>query len=117
MESNPGVYPYSFYPGDKIKFINEKQRYTVICCSKRYAICTKPFNLQNTVLYTIVDQLNKERGPENLVFCMGAETKVECLEMLVRILDGESEVSRRHGIPLDIEAVYDEIGIIKKPYL
>ena len=100
-------YPYTFYGGEKIKFVHEKQRYTVRCASRRYAICTKPFNAQKTVLYTIIDQWNEIRGPENLIFGWGAETDVQCLEMLVRILDGESEISSRHDAPLDIEAVYD----------
>lgn len=41
--------------GDKIKFKSEKQRYIVKAKDNRYLICTKPFNLQKTVLYTIVD--------------------------------------------------------------
>lgn len=98
-------YPYHFYGGEKVKFKEEKQRYTVRYASRRYAICTKPFNAQKTVLYTIIDQWEQVRGPENLVFGMGAETDVDCLEMLVRLLDDESEVSSRHDLPLDIEAV------------
>jgi len=31
--------------GDKIKFLEEKQKYTVMSMGKRYIICTKPFNL------------------------------------------------------------------------
>lgn len=100
-------YAWHFYGGEKVKFLHEKQRYTVRCASKRYAICTKPFNAQKTVLYTIIDQWRDTRGPEDLIFGMGAETDVECLEMLVRLLDDESEVTYRHNRPLDIEAVYD----------
>jgi len=65
-------YPYSFYGGEKIKFASEKQRYTVRCASKRYAICTKAFNARKTVLYTIIDQWQKLRSPEDLVFGMDA---------------------------------------------
>jgi hypothetical protein len=98
-------YPYEFFKGYKVKFKGEKQRYTVRCASKRYAICTKPFNAQKTVLYTIIDQWRNVRGPENLVFGMGAETDEECYEILIRLLDGESEVSYRHDLRLDIEIV------------
>jgi hypothetical protein len=98
-------YAYQLYRGQKIKFKAEKQRYTVRCASKRYAICTKPFNAQHTVLYTIIDQWKQVRGPEDLVFGMGAETDEQCHEMPIRLLDGESEVSRRHELPLDIEKV------------
>lgn len=99
-------YPYRFYKGMKVKFRREKQKYTVRCASKRYAICTKPFNSRNTVLYTIIDQWRNIRAPENLVFGMGAETDEQCYEMLIRLLDGESEPSYRHELHLDIEAVY-----------
>ena len=101
-------YQYTLWPGQKIKFKSEKQRYTVRCSSKRYAICTKPFNAQKTVLYCIIDQWRDVRGPENLIFGMGAETDQQCLEMLVRLLDGESEVSYRHDLKLDIERVDDK---------
>lgn len=97
----------TFYGGELIKFRKDKQRFTVRCASKRYAICTKPFNPLHTVLYTIIDQERNVRGPENLIFGMGCETDVECLQMLVRLLDGDSEVTYRHDIPLDIEAIYD----------
>lgn len=106
-------YQYQFYRGMKVKFEGEKQKYTVRCASRRYAICTKPFNARNTVLYTIIDQWRKIRAPENLVFGMGAETDEQCYEMLIRLLDGDSEPSYRHEYHLDIEAVYDGKQIIK----
>lgn len=96
--------PYHVYPGTRIKFFNEKQSYVVRCNSERYTICTKPFNARKTVLYTIIDWKEQRRGPENLVFGMGAETDEQCLEMLVRLLDGRdgrSEVSYRRDAPLD----------------
>ena len=105
-------YPYEFYEGMKVKFRSEKQKYTVVCASRRYAICTKPFNARKTVLYTIIDQWTNYRAPENLVFGMGAETREQCLEMLVRLLDHESSLSRRHELNLDIEAVYDGKNIV-----
>ena len=110
-------YPYEFYEGMKVKFKSEKQKYTVRCASKRYAICTKPFNPAKTVLYTIIDKWTNKRAPEDLVFGMGAETNEQCLEMLVRILDGQSSLSRRHEYHLDIEAVYDCNGKVLKPEL
>jgi hypothetical protein len=91
--------------GAKIKFKGEKQRYTVRASNTAYAICTKPFNARKTVLYTIVDNLHKVRGPENLLFGFGAETDEQCQEMLGRVTSGETEVSYRHGIPLDLEYI------------
>lgn len=87
----------------KIKFKEEKQKYTVISSNKFFLICTKPFNVQKTVLYTIVDYTNRIRWTENLVFWMWAETKEECDEMLERLTNWETEVSYRNNIPLDIE--------------
>jgi len=101
-------YPYALYKGYKVKFKSEKQKYTVRCASRRYAICTKPFNAQKTVLYCIIDQWANLRAPEDLIFGMGAETDEQCYEMLIRILDHRSDLSRRYELKLDIEAVYDE---------
>ena len=89
--------------GDKIKFNEEKQRYTIRALDGRYAICTKPFNPKKTVLYTIVDFVEKIRGTENLIFGMGAETDKQCEEMLERLETGETEISYRNRVPLDLE--------------
>lgn len=90
--------------GDKLKFAEEKRAYTIQACNERYAVCTKPYNPQRTVLYTIVDFAENIRGTENLVFGAGAETKELCEEMLGRITTGETEISHRNNAPLQIEA-------------
>lgn len=41
--------------GDKVYIPSEKRPYTVKARDDRYIICTKPFNLQNTVFYFIID--------------------------------------------------------------
>lgn len=92
-----------FKVGTKIKFVEEKQKYTVRASNDRFVICTKPFNLEKTVLYTIIDLVKNIRGRENLIFGMGAETTEQCEEMLKRLTDGETEVSRRSSILLRIE--------------
>ena len=97
--------------GDKIKFKSEKQRYTVKAKSDRYLICTKPFNPQKTVLYTIVDLKRLVRGPNNLVFNMYDYTVQEDIDECLKKLVGDKknndmdalEVSHRHGIQLDVE--------------
>lgn len=83
--------------GTKIWFDGEKQAYTVRASNTAYCVCTKPFNLKKTVLYTIIDWEYERRGPEDLIFSMGAETDKQCEEMLERITNGDSEVSSRHG--------------------
>ena len=89
--------------GTKIKFAEEKQRYTVISSNRFYSVCTKHFNPKKTVLYTIIDWYNQIRGTENLVFGMGAETKEDCDEMLKRLTDGDSDISSRNWCKLNIE--------------
>jgi hypothetical protein len=100
------------YPGDirrsKIKFHGESGRYTVRACNQRFAICTKPFNLRHTVLYTIVDYERDIRGTENLIFGLGFETDDQCSAALARLTAGESAVSSRNCVPLMIQEVSDE---------
>lgn len=92
--------------GDKVKFREEKQRYTVLKTNKRFAICIKPFNARKTYLYTIIDFKEEIRGPENLVFnCPDLYKEREVREMLVRLSRGKSEVSYRRKLPLNIEQI------------
>jgi hypothetical protein len=105
MKEIAGIYyeTYKIPEGSKIKFENEKQKYTVMASNVAFAVCTKPFNAQKTVLYTVIDWNQGIRGTENLIFEMGAETKELCQNMLERLTQGESEVSHRNFIKLDIE--------------
>lgn len=89
--------------GDKVKFQEETQRYTVRACNDRFAVCNKPFNPRRTVLYTVVDFAARIRGTENLIFGMGAETVQQCEAMLKRLASGETAVSRRNQTALRIE--------------
>jgi hypothetical protein len=96
--------------GSKVKFRSERLRYTVQASDERFAVCTKPFNPQRTVLYTIIDFQEQVRGPEDLIFGEGAETREQCEEMLDRLNGSgdppfKSEVSHRHRIPLDLEGI------------
>ena len=93
-----------FKRGDKILFEGMKRSFTVQASNERYAVCTQPFNLKHTVLYTIVDLEKKIRGTENLVFCLGFETVKACEEALNRITKGDSEISYRNRVPLNITA-------------
>lgn len=90
--------------GDKIRFIEEKNPYTIRACNDRYLICTKPFNLQHTVLYSIVDLQEGIRGTNWWVFnvyeYMDAEDCKKCLDDLI---SGECEISHRNRIKLNIK--------------
>lgn len=90
--------------GAKIKFFGEKQQYTVMASNRFFSVCTKPFNLKKTVIYTIVDWHNQIKGTENLIFGRGAETKEECEEMLDRLTNAESDISHRNNVTLNIES-------------
>ncbi|MGJ0846527.1 hypothetical protein ACR77J_07555 [Tissierella praeacuta] len=90
--------------GDKIRFMGEKQKYTIKAKSDRFIICTKPFNLKRTCLYTIVDLERMVRGANDRVFnpynYMVQEDINECLKDLE---SGKVEVSYRNCVPLDID--------------
>lgn len=89
--------------GDKVYIPKQKRPFKVRARDERYIICTKPYNPQHTVIYFIVDLVEKWRAPDNMIFCSGYETDEDCQERLKELQDGEIELSRRRGIPLDIE--------------
>lgn len=91
--------------GDKIKFKSEKRRYTIVSNSDRYLICTKPFHLRgNKYIYTIVDLVEKKRGPDFWLFGKYDLTKQEDIDLCLQELEsGECQLSRRRTIDLDIE--------------
>lgn len=94
--------------GTRVRFQGEKIFFRVKASDVRFAVCTRP--QFGTVLYTVIDSVENRRGPENLVFGMGAETEEQCREMLDRLNGrgdtcGASEVSHRHDLPLDIAEI------------
>lgn len=89
--------------GDKVFIPKQKKPFRVKARDERYIICTKPFNPLHTVIYFIVDLVDKWRGPDNMIFCNGYETDEDCQERLKELQDGEIEVSSRRGIPLEID--------------
>lgn len=98
-----GLYEFRKIPvGAKIWFAHEKQAYTVRASNVAFCVLTKPFNARRTVLYTIIDWEQGIRGPEDLIFGMGAETDRQCQEMLERLTNGKSEVSGRREVKLEI---------------
>ena len=89
--------------GDKICIPDQKRPFRVRCRDNRYIICTKPFNLQHTVLYFIIDLKEKLRGPDNMIFCFGYESDEDCMDRLRELQEGKIEISRRRSVPLDID--------------
>lgn len=97
--------------GTRIWFDGEKQPYRVRARSARYLVCTKPFNLKRTTIYTIVDLEENVRGTENLIFGAGQETDEQCAETIDRLegrdidLGWATEVSHRNRVRLEITKV------------
>ena len=89
--------------GDKVYIPNDKRPYRVRVRDDRYIICTKPFNPQHTVLYFIIDLVDKWRAPDDRIFCAGYETDEDCNERLKELQEGLIGLSVRRGIPLDID--------------
>lgn len=100
------VYCQNLKVGDKIKFQSEKQKYTVKAKSNRYLICTKPFNLKKTVLYTIIDLERLVRGTNNMIFNPYDYAIQEDIDKGLMDLESENnvcEVSHRNCIKLDVQ--------------
>lgn len=66
--------------GQKIWFASEKKPYKVKAFNERFVICTKPFNLQKTVFYTIIDLQEDIRGTENYINCTDYDDAIEAME-------------------------------------
>jgi hypothetical protein len=93
--------------GDRVTFAEGRMPFTVQARDERFVICTRPFALQKTVLYSVVDLREGIRGPDNMVLCFGYETREAC-EARLRDLnrpDDPTEVSYRHRIPLRVAKV------------
>jgi hypothetical protein len=92
--------------GAFITFAREKRPYRVRARSGRFIVCTKPFNPKKTVLYTVIDLVENVRGPEDLVFGMGAETDQQCWDMVDR-LDGR-DANHPQGLDVRDLAQWEE---------
>lgn len=91
--------------GARVWFAGEKKPYKVRARNDRYLICTKPFNPQKTVLYTIVDLQRGVRGRDNLIFGSGYETDEQIRESMQKLEGGDMGVSYRHCGDLEVERV------------
>lgn len=89
--------------GDKVYIDGQKRPYRVRARDDRYIICTKPYNPQRTVLYFIIDLVDKWRAPDDRLFCSGYETDEDCAERLYELQNRIIKLSSRRGVRLDIE--------------
>ena len=78
--------------GDRVKFAEEKQRYTVrgVTRGGRFAICTKPFNPLRTVLYSVVDFQRGVRGKDNY-YGLGYESDADVAAALHQFQHTEND--------------------------
>lgn len=97
--------PPNIAPGPKIWFSGEKRPYTVRRSNDRYLICTKPFNLKRTVLYTIVDLKENVRGLDNYIFSPGYEAEEDIEKMWQLFLSGEVCASYFSRVPLVVNKI------------
>ncbi|WP_322080154.1 hypothetical protein [Burkholderia cenocepacia] len=95
--------------GSRIYFEGERMPYTVQARDERFLICTKPFAVRRTYIYSIVDLRRSERGPDNMIFgrSSGYGSRDECEGALRELADpsNQLEVSRRNCIPLKIRNI------------
>lgn len=89
----------------RVYFAGEKWPYRIRCRNERFLICTKPFNINKTVIYCIVDLVLNIRGADNKLMWMGYESDEGCAEALTQLAAGTMEVSGRNRVPLDIVEV------------
>lgn len=103
--------PVPLAVGDSVQFAESKRWWKVRAVSDRFVILTSPFNLQHTVLYSIIDWQRGVRGPDDRVFSSGYETDEQITDALRRLqlpehADDWIEVSHRAAsIRVDIADV------------
>ncbi len=93
----------------RITFADERRAYTVQAVSSdgRWLVCTKPFPPRSTVIYTVVDTVEKLRGVDNY-WGLGYETREACERACRMFESGEAEFShRRQPIRYEITKVVE----------
>jgi hypothetical protein len=91
--------------GDRVWFVEERLPYVVrgVSADGRWALCTKLFAAQHTVLYSVIDFESEVRGQDDRVLGPGYETDEQCRESLALFEEGIAAHSLRHPpIPLNI---------------
>ena len=97
--------PAELHVGNSVQFAESKRWWRVRALADRFVILTSPFNLQRTVIYSIIDWERGVRGPDDH-YGVGYETEQEIADALARLVSGEIEVSHRaHSIRVEIAAV------------
>ncbi|SLH38449.1 hypothetical protein [Mycobacteroides abscessus] len=107
-----------FKPDMRIKFVGEKQSYTVQAVSQdgRYVVCTRPFNLRRTVYYTVMDLQQGIRGTDDYGG-LGYEDRRQCEQAVACFVatDTYNALSESGDIPTDADEY--EKWIVAQPGL
>lgn len=99
---------YDLEVGDKVYFKTEKRPYVVKATNESFTICTKPFNLQHTCLYTIIDWQKMRRNRNNMVFNPYDYMLQDDIDQCLKDLSDPNhvcEISHRGEVDLDIVKV------------
>lgn len=91
--------------GDKVYFATDKKPFTVKATNEQFTILTKPFNLQHTVLYTIIDWQQGYRNRNNMIFNPYDYAIQEDIDQCLKDLCEPQpivEISHRGKVELDI---------------
>lgn len=90
--------------GTKVFFTGEKQPFWIKANDgKRFVIATKPFNVQRTVIYTILDFQQGLRNRNNLIFNMyDYKIQEDIDKCMADLQSGEAEISHRRPVEIDI---------------
>ncbi len=86
---------------DKVYLWWEKRPYKVMWRTKNFVIIQKPFNLQRTYLYSIINISEGRMWPDNLLFWLNEYNKTSSVKKaLVDLEKGDLEVSERRDAVL-----------------
>lgn len=95
---------HNLITGASVFFHGEKQPFKIKARTSRYAICTKPFNLQRTVTYCIIDFEDNKRAPNDLVLSnYDYKSKEDIDRCMIDLIEGKVFLSRRNGMDLDVD--------------
>ena len=116
--------------GQNIYFLNDKKPMVLIAKNNRYAVVVRPLNIEDDYdliyfqvergcywttkeayndlkkhpVYSLLDFKEKKRGPSNLIFeNYDYWSKQSCIDCIKDLKKGVYEISRRHGIDLNID--------------
>lgn len=116
--------------GQVVYFKSDSLPYNLIARSERYAVCTRELDLEEDkpllefevtrgayasveaaynalkgdLVYSILDFLQLERGPHNIIFnAYDFRNPADCKKLIEALKKGECEISRRNHCNLDID--------------